>query len=174
MLLATVIKESQHWVFVIYLYLPISLYLHGFPGDTVVKNPPASAGDPKTQVGENPQELETATHRSMLAWEIPWTEGPGRLQSTEAQSRPWLSDCASTRSCLSVRCLELVIWCVPEDFITSYSPESVSSTRTVSEASGIDCNKHFKLLVFLNQTLAHLVNFQTLPVNWVRTSRTLF
>ena len=35
-----------------------------------------------------------------------------------------------------VRCLELVIWCVPEDFVTSYSPESVSSTRTVSEASG--------------------------------------
>ena len=61
----------------------------------MVKNPPARAGDPKTQVGENPQESETATHPSMLAWEIPWTEGPGRLQSTEAQSRPRLSDCAA-------------------------------------------------------------------------------
>ena len=28
---------------------------------------------------------EMATHSSTLAWEIPWTEKPGRLQSTESQ-----------------------------------------------------------------------------------------
>ena len=28
---------------------------------------------------------EMATHSSTLAWEIPWTEMPGRLQSTESQ-----------------------------------------------------------------------------------------
>ena len=30
---------------------------------------------------ENPLEKEMATYSSILAWEIPWTEGPGRLQS---------------------------------------------------------------------------------------------
>ena len=30
---------------------------------------------------EGPLEEETATHSSVLAWEIPWTEEPGRLQS---------------------------------------------------------------------------------------------
>ena len=30
--------------------------------------------------GEEPLEKEMATHYSILAWEIPWTEEPGRLQ----------------------------------------------------------------------------------------------
>ena len=30
---------------------------------------------------EDPLEKEMATHSSILAWEIPWTEKPGRLQS---------------------------------------------------------------------------------------------
>ena len=30
---------------------------------------------------EDPLEKETATHSSILAWKIPWTEEPGRLQS---------------------------------------------------------------------------------------------
>ena len=30
---------------------------------------------------KEPLEKEIATHSSILAWEIPWTEGPGRLQS---------------------------------------------------------------------------------------------
>ena len=40
----------------------------------------------KTQVQslgwEDPLEKEMATHSSILAWRIPWTEEPGRLQST--------------------------------------------------------------------------------------------
>ena len=53
----------------------------GFPGGSVVKNPPAKAGD----VGlipdqEGPLEVEMTTHSSILAWEISWTEEPGRLQ----------------------------------------------------------------------------------------------
>ena len=31
---------------------------------------------------EDPLEKEMATHSSTLAWKIPWTEEPGRLQST--------------------------------------------------------------------------------------------
>ena len=34
---------------------------------------------------EHPLEKEMATHSSVLAWEIPWTEEPGRLHSIELQ-----------------------------------------------------------------------------------------
>ena len=35
--------------------------------------------------GEDPLEKEMATHSSTLAWKIPWTEEPGRLQSMGSQ-----------------------------------------------------------------------------------------
>ena len=52
----------------------------------MVKNLPANAGDARIQsVGqENLLEKEMATYSSILAWEIPWTEEPDRLQSTES------------------------------------------------------------------------------------------
>ena len=34
---------------------------------------------------EDPLEKEMATHSSTLAWKIPWTKEPGRLQSLESQ-----------------------------------------------------------------------------------------
>ena len=34
---------------------------------------------------EDPLEKEIATQSRILAWEIPWTEEPGRLQSTGSQ-----------------------------------------------------------------------------------------
>ena len=34
---------------------------------------------------EDPLEKEMATHSSILAWKIPWTEEPGGLQSTGSQ-----------------------------------------------------------------------------------------
>ena len=48
----------------------------------MVKNPPANAGDVGSipGLGRLPLEREMATHSSILAWEIPWTEDPGRLQ----------------------------------------------------------------------------------------------
>ena len=51
----------------------------------VVKNPPANTGDLRDVVQplsrEDPLEEDTATHSSILAWRIPWTEEPGGLQS---------------------------------------------------------------------------------------------
>ena len=42
---------------------------------------------------EDPLEKEMTTHSSIPAWEIPWTEGPGGLQSMESQkSLTQLSD----------------------------------------------------------------------------------
>ena len=34
---------------------------------------------------EDPLEKEMVTHSGILAWEVPWTEEPGRLQSMESQ-----------------------------------------------------------------------------------------
>ena len=49
----------------------------------MVKNLSTNAGDIR-KVGsvpalEDPLEYEMATHSSILAWRIPWTEEPGRL-----------------------------------------------------------------------------------------------
>ena len=56
--------------------------LFSFPIGSVVKNRPANA---ETQVQsldqEDPLEKKMVTHSSTLAWEIPWTEEPGRLLS---------------------------------------------------------------------------------------------
>ena len=49
--------------------------------ELVVKNPPANAGDSRDMGQEDPLEEKMATHSSILAWEIPWTEEPSRLQS---------------------------------------------------------------------------------------------
>ena len=61
----------------------------GFPGGTVVKNPPVSAGDARDRVQslgwEDTLEQEVATYFSILAWKIPWTEEPGQLQSMGSQ-----------------------------------------------------------------------------------------
>ena len=35
---------------------------------------------------EDPLEKEMATHSSTLAWKIPWTEEPGKLESMGSQS----------------------------------------------------------------------------------------
>ena len=50
---------------------------------------PTNAGDVRDvgsiPGGEDPLEKEMATHSGILAWEIPWTQGPGRLQSMGLQ-----------------------------------------------------------------------------------------
>ena len=75
----------------------ISLIIsEGFPHGPVVKNLPAVQEILETQVQspawEDPLEEEMATHSSILAWEIPWTEEPSRLQFMGWQSRTRLSD----------------------------------------------------------------------------------
>jgi len=55
----------------------------GFSGGTAVKNLPASARDARIQVGslsqEDPLEEGMATHTSIHAWQVPWTEEAGGL-----------------------------------------------------------------------------------------------
>ena len=60
-----------------------------FLGGSVVKNPPTVKELQETQLQslgqEDPLEAEMATHSSILAWEIPWTEEPGKQQSMRSQ-----------------------------------------------------------------------------------------
>ena len=60
----------------------------------MVKHLPANAADTGLIPGsEDPLEDEMATHSSILAWEIPWTEVLGGLQSMGSQkSRTQLID----------------------------------------------------------------------------------
>ena len=49
----------------------------------MVKNPPAKQKTQVLSLGQkDPLEKEMSTHSSILAWRTPWTEKPGRLQST--------------------------------------------------------------------------------------------
>ena len=58
----------------------------GFPGGSVLKNPPAKKEMWVWSLGwEDPLEKEISTHSSTLVWEIPWTEEPGGLQSMGSQ-----------------------------------------------------------------------------------------
>ena len=51
----------------------------------MVKNLPAKQETLVQSLGqEDPLEKEMATHSSILAWRIPWTEDPVRLQSIES------------------------------------------------------------------------------------------
>ena len=51
-----------------------------------VKNPPAMLETwVRSLSWEDPLEKGTDTHSSILAWRIPWTEKPGRLQSMRSQ-----------------------------------------------------------------------------------------
>ena len=72
---------------------------HGFPGGSLVKNQPANARDAEKATSiqggtlqvellqglEDPLEKEMATPSNILAWETPWTEEPGGLQSMGSQ-----------------------------------------------------------------------------------------
>ena len=62
---------------------------HGFTGGVSGKEPTCQCRRHETWVQslgwEDPLEEETATRSSILAWEIPWTEEPGGLQSMGSQ-----------------------------------------------------------------------------------------
>ena len=82
--------------------------LNYFPHGSVVKNPPACAGDMGmiSGLGSSPGGgngnplhyscLENPMQSCIFAWEIPWTEEPGRLWSMGLQSQKGLSDWITT------------------------------------------------------------------------------
>ena len=64
----------------------VNTKLVGFSGCSVVKNPPANAGDAFLSIGwEDPLEKEMETHPSILDCEFPWIEEHDGLKSTGSQ-----------------------------------------------------------------------------------------
>ena len=58
----------------------------GFSGAQTVRNPPAMQENQVPSLSwEDPLEKGMATHFSILAWRMPWTEEPGGLQSIGLQ-----------------------------------------------------------------------------------------
>ena len=59
----------------------------GFPAGSVVKNSPAKQETQyeMTVIPRSEWQKQMATHSSILAWEIPWTEEPGGLCSMGLQ-----------------------------------------------------------------------------------------
>ena len=74
----------------------------GFSNGSVVKSPPAMQ-EMRVQclVWEELPEKEMATHFSIVAWKIPWTERPGRIQSMGSQkSQTQLNNNSKFYKCL--------------------------------------------------------------------------
>ena len=63
------------------------IVIRGFRGGSDSKEPACNAGNPGLipGSGRSPGRKEMATHSSILAWIISWTEEPGGLQSMESQ-----------------------------------------------------------------------------------------
>ena len=87
--------QKPHPSIVTHKWAGFHIYRDLFLVTQMVKSLPAVQ---ETQVQsldqEDPLEKEMATHSSILAWKIPWTEEPGRLQSME--SRRVGHDCATS------------------------------------------------------------------------------
>ena len=102
------VTQSRTWLKQLSMHTYIHIHVHiytymytGFPSGSAVKNPPANTGDTGEQETwvwsldqEDPLEEEMATHSSILAWKIPWTEEPDWLQSMGLQSWTRLSNWA--------------------------------------------------------------------------------
>ena len=67
------------------LSLAIKLYRASLVAQRLKRLPPVQETRVRSLGQEDPLEKEMATHYSILAWRIPWTEKPGGLQSTGSQ-----------------------------------------------------------------------------------------
>ena len=81
------IHTSTHTPILMTIYIKAYInVVYGFPDGSVAKNLSAMREAQVQSLGqEYPLEKEMATHSRILAWEIPWTEEPGRLQSIGSQ-----------------------------------------------------------------------------------------
>ena len=81
--------------YITFTLLSYGMFPLGFPDGSVVKNKQEMRVWSLSR--EDPLEKEMATHSSNLAWKIPWTEEPVRLQPMGSQkSWTWLKDQTTT------------------------------------------------------------------------------
>ena len=89
-----------------------------------VKNPPAMRKAWIRSLGwEDPREKGMATHSSLLAWIVPWTEEAGCLQSMGSQSRTRLSTAQCRRSVSSEGFLSSVFHWITRVLFNVQTPE---------------------------------------------------
>ena len=75
--------------------LTYSMLMWDFPSGSAGKKPPAKQGTRVQSLGwKDTLQKKMAAHFSILAWEVPWTEEPGRLPLQSmgvTESQTWLS-----------------------------------------------------------------------------------
>ena len=121
---------------------------------------------------EDPLEEEMATHSSILAWRIPWTEEPGGLQSKGSQkSQTWLSNWIATTKYDEVQYQE------PSYYCFKHQPECTGNNllsiwTTLSAGQVLHALSCFSVVQFSSvtqscPTLCNPMNLSTpgLPVN---------
>ena len=76
-------------IYMVHMCVYIYAHTHGFQGGSMVKNLSSMQEMPEmwtpSQGREDPLEEGMAIHSKILAWRIPWTEKPVRLQSIRSQ-----------------------------------------------------------------------------------------
>ena len=84
----TIIRKQTHFLraYRVPVITHMLLYSYDFPGGSDSKASVYNAGDPGSIPGSGSSlEKAMAPHSSTIAWKIPWTEEPGRLQSMGSQ-----------------------------------------------------------------------------------------
>ena len=123
------------------LMLNYLLISWGFPEGSAVKNPLANAGDPGFIADwEDPLEKEMAAPSSTLAWEIPWMEEPGGLQSMGSQR---------VRHDLATKQPQLIYWCCrPYQIRPFNSSQDVEAFQDSWGHGPLHCSSCFGLITF--------------------------
>ena len=78
----------------------------------MLKNLPATPENPGLIPKEDPLEKRMATHSSILAWRIPWTEEPGGLQSMSHKESDTTERLGHFHA-LTINTMRLSLWCFP-------------------------------------------------------------
>ena len=106
-------------------------WIMGFPGGSEVKASACNVGDLGLIPGSGRHlEKKMATHSSILAWRIPWTEEPGGLQSTGSQRvrHDWASDLTWESKRIPEKHLLLLYW-LCQSFCLCGSQETVENSE---------------------------------------------
>ena len=134
-----------------------------FPGGSVIKNLPAKQETRVQSLGwEDPLKKGMATHSSILAWRIPRTEKPGKLQSMELQkSWTWLS---TKQQQTTFGALDLNVW-ENGDNVKNLEPETTTTDLETGSLIGDRLNKGTDWISLVAQTVKRL---STMWETWVR------
>ena len=129
------------------------VHIWGFPGDSVVRNTPVMQEPQRMWVWslgrEDLLEEGMATHSSILAWRIPWTEEPVKLSPWGRRVRHNWSDLAHTHACIHIYIYMCVCVCVCVCFMCMYIYTNIFIKGSLSWYCGIPCGQTYGLYTHL-------------------------